>query len=292
MKEFDGRLAVITGGGTGMGRELARALAREGCHLALCDVSQEAMAETAALCRAEGADGLVVSTHRADVADEADVLAFRDGVAEAHATDRVNLLFNNAGIGGGGSMLEHDRAEWERTFNVCWYGVYYGTRAFLPMLLAAEEGHIVNTASINGVWASLGPTTAHTAYSAAKFAVRGFTEALINDMKLHAPHIGVSVVMPGHIGTEIVANSAAVLGREGMDANRERLHRNFKENAPVSAAEAAGVILAGVRENRWRILIGEDAAVIDAMVRENPEEVYGEPFMDRLKERIEWRLGR
>ena len=292
MQNFEGRLAVITGAGTGMGRELALALARAGCHLALCDVSEETMGETRELCAADGPEGLTVSTHRVDVSNEADLLAFRDATAEAHGRDSVNLLFNNAGIGGGGSMLEHSREEWERTFNVCWYGVYYGTRAFLPMLQRADEGHIVNTASINGVWASLGPATSHTAYSAAKFAVRGFTEALINDMKLHAPHIGVSVVMPGHIGTSIIENSAQVLGRESIDENRARLHKNFLENAPVSAAEAAEVILDGVREGRWRILIGEDARVIDAMVRDDPEGAYGEAFMDRLTERVEWRLGR
>ncbi len=107
----------------------------------------------------------------------------------------------NAGLSGGGSMVTSSRDEWKRTFNICWGGVGNCTRAFLPMLQNAEEGHIVNTSSINGFWASVGPRIPHTAYSAAKFAVKGFTEALITDLQINAPHIKCSVVMPGQIGT-------------------------------------------------------------------------------------------
>jgi NAD(P)-dependent dehydrogenase (short-subunit alcohol dehydrogenase family) len=208
MKEFRNRLAVVTGGGTGMGRELVRQLAAEGCHVAMCDVSADAMAETVALC-ADDADrqGVRVTAHVADVSDEAQVLGFRDDVLAQHATETINLLFNNAGIGGGGSLFANSRSEWEKTFNVCWGGVYLCTRAFLPMLVKADAGHIVNTSSVNGFWASLGPQLSHTAYAAAKFAVKGFTEALVTDLRLHAPHVTCSVVMPGHIGTSIVANS-------------------------------------------------------------------------------------
>jgi NAD(P)-dependent dehydrogenase (short-subunit alcohol dehydrogenase family) len=210
MERFEGRLAVVTGGGTGMGRELARQLAAEGCHVAICDVSEEAMAQTKALCEQAGPADLRVSTFIADVSDEARVLAFRDAVAKAHETNHIHLLFNNAGIGGGGSFVGDDREDWEKTFAVCWEGVYYCTRAFLPMLVASPEGHLVNTSSVNGFWASLGPRSAHTAYSAAKFAVKGFTEALINDFRLNAPHVKVSLVMPGHIGTSIVINSGRI----------------------------------------------------------------------------------
>ena len=170
MKDFAGRLAVITGGGTGMGRELARQLAAEGCHIAICDLSEENMAQTKSLCEQHGPGGLRVSTSLADVSDEAQVLAFRDEVAQLHGTDRIHLLFNNAGIGGAGSFVLDGRDEWEKTFDVCWYGVYNGCRAFMPMLLAAPEGHVINTSSVNGFWASLGPLTAHPSYSAAKIA--------------------------------------------------------------------------------------------------------------------------
>ncbi len=208
MKDFAGKTAVITGGGTGMGRELARQLVAEGCSVAMCDVSAEAMAETKALCEAGRLpQGLRITTHVADVSIEDELKRFRDELSEQQSIDRIHLLFNNAGIGGGGSLFSNSRAQWERTFNICWGGVYFGVRTFLPMLLKAEEGHIVNTSSVNGFWASIGPGVSHTAYAAAKFAVKGFTEALITDLRLNAPHIKCSVVMPGHIGTSIVSNS-------------------------------------------------------------------------------------
>src|SRR5262249_10071328 len=112
----------------------------------------------------------------------------------------------------------HSPEEWEKTFNICWGGVYNCTRAFLPMLLKADEGHIVNTSSVNGFWASVGPGIPHTAYSAAKFAVKGFTEALIADLKINAPHIKCSVVMPGHIGTSIAINSRKIHSGSDSDA--------------------------------------------------------------------------
>ncbi len=214
MERFEGKLAVVTGGGTGMGRELARQLAAEGCHVAMCDVSAAAMAETRELCLAEAPAGTRVTTFVADVSDEAQVLAFRDHVLAEHDTDHIDLLFNNAGIGGGGSMIVDDRTEWDRTFGVCWGGVYHGTRALLPLLVASEAGHLVNTSSVNGFWACLGPEVPHTAYSAAKFAVKGFTEALLVDLRLHAPHVQAHVVMPGHVGTSIVFNSGAAHGRD------------------------------------------------------------------------------
>ena len=158
MKDFAGTIAVITGGGTGMGRELARQLVAEGCNVALCDVSLAAMARTRALCEADAPQGTRVTTHVADVSDEAQVLRFRDEAAAALDTDRIHLLFNNAGIGGGGSIVAGDRGEWEKTFNVCWGGVYYCTRAFLPLLIAASEGHIVNTSSAS---TASGPRLGH-----------------------------------------------------------------------------------------------------------------------------------
>ena len=190
MTEFARRTAVVTGGGSGMGRELVRQLVAEACNVAMCDVSPTGLAETQRLCEAAGLpQGLRVTTHIVDVADRTQVERFRDEVADGHQTDKIHLLFNNAGISGGGSMVTNSRDEWERTFNICWGGVYNCTRAFLPMLQNAEEGHIVNTSSINGFWASVGPRIPHTAYSAAKFAVKGFTEALITDLRINAPHI-------------------------------------------------------------------------------------------------------
>src|SRR5437868_2457193 len=219
MKEFAGKIAVITGGGTGMGRELARQLVAEGCNVAMCDISESAMAETKRLCEAERLpQGLRVTTHVADVSIEDELKRFRDELAEQQATDKIHLLFNNAGIGGGGSLFTNSREQWEKTFNICWGGVYLGVRTFLPMLMKADEGHIVNTSSVNGFWASVGMLRSHTAYSAAKFAVKGFTEALINDLRLNAPHIKCSVVMPGHIGTSIMSNSRKI--QSGTESDR------------------------------------------------------------------------
>ncbi|HEX7037333.1 MAG TPA: SDR family oxidoreductase [Pseudomonadales bacterium] len=311
MKEFANRLAVVTGAGSGMGRELAVQLAREGARLALCDVSMPNLEETRRLCAAENAR-VRVSLHRCDVSDEQDVLAFRDAALAEHDTDHVHLLFNNAGIGGGGSLFTDSREEWDRTFGVCWGGVYYCTRAFLPLLAAAEEAHLVNTSSVNGFWASIGPGIPHTAYCAAKFAVKGFTEALITDLAVNAPHVKVSLVMPGHIGTNIVLNSMTVLRghdvrgmtAEEVAATRERLKARglpvdnvpddhiremmyqqgvaFRDNAPMTAAEAAEVILDGVRADRWRILVGKDAEALDAAVRAAPEDAYLPTFIERL----------
>jgi NAD(P)-dependent dehydrogenase (short-subunit alcohol dehydrogenase family) len=322
MKDFTGRFAVVTGGGTGMGRELVRQLAAEGCSVATCDVSAKNLADT--LARVEGdrpPQGVRVTTHIADVSDEAQLIRFRDEFQAQHQTDRLHLLFNNAGIGGGGSLFNDSREDWERTFNVDWGGVYLGVRTFLPLMQAADEAHIVNTSSVNGFWASLGPNVSHTAYAAAKFAVKGFTEALMTDLKLNAPHIKCSLVMPGHIGTSIVANSRKVmsgrdedalsaediararqrisragvdiaqLGDEQVQALAAEQHRRFLEEAPTTAAEAAKIILDGVKAERWRILVGEDAQIMDRMVREDPEAAYTPEFFQRLAQATGWKLG-
>jgi NAD(P)-dependent dehydrogenase (short-subunit alcohol dehydrogenase family) len=320
MKQFRGKLAVVTGGGTGMGRELCRQLAAEGCHVAMCDISEEEMARTKAMCEAESPAGTRITTTLADVSEEAQIMAFQAAVVADHETDHIHLLFNNAGIAGAGSFLEDDQGEWEKTFAVCWGGVYYGCRAFAPMLVAAPEGHLINTSSVNGFWASIGPQSAHTSYSAAKFAVKGFTEALINDFKLNAPHVKVSLVMPGHIGTSIVINSGKFFGHDPKELNedevaeaRDRLVRlgfevggatsdqirqalsaigeQFRDAAPMTAAEAAKIILDGVREERWRILVGADAHVLDRLVREAPEDAYTEEFMEKLQAQADWQLG-
>lgn len=322
MKDFAGRTAVITGGGTGMGRELARQLVAQGCNVALCDVSAAAMAETKRLCEVERLpQGLRITTHVADVSNEEQMLRFRDEVADQQVTDKIHLLFNNAGIGGGGSMILNGREQWERTFNICWGGVYLGTRIFLPMLIAADQGHIVNTSSVNGFWASVGPAVPHTAYSAAKFAVKGFTEALMGDLRLNAPHVKCSVVMPGHIGTSIVANSrtvqtgddSGVLTPDEIAGVRKRLTaagmgtsalsdadiqamtteraRMFLEEAPTTAAQAATVILDGVKAEQWRILVGDDAHELDRRVRANPEQAYDVAFYQSFAGDVGWRLS-
>jgi len=314
MKDFAGKTAVITGGGTGMGRELARQLVAEGCNVAMCDVSAENMAVTKKLCESDAPQGTKGATFVADVSVEEQVNAFARAVQKDLDTDHIHLLFNNAGIGGGGSIVNGDRGQWEKTFDVCWGGVYFGVRAFLPLLMKASEGHIVNTSSVNGFWASIGPGRPHTAYCAAKFAVKGFTEALMTDLAVNAPHIKASVVMPGHIGTEIVANSRKILSGDAIDvpAVRKALKaqghdlsalsddqvrdmvrqqaEGFRDNAPMTAAEAATVILDGVRNDKWRILVGKDAQFLDKQVRSDPENAYGPGFYKALTEGTDWRV--
>ncbi len=286
MQDFAGKIAVVTGGGTGMGRELVVQLAAAGAHVSMCDVSEPNMAETAALARAAApASDVRISTHTADVADEAALLVFRDEVLAVHDSTHINLLFNNAGLSGGGSLFTDTRESWDRCFNVCFYGVRYGTLAFLDALAASEEGHIVNTSSVNGFWASIGNDRPHTAYSAAKFAVKGFTEALMTDLAVNAPHVKASVVMPGHIGTSIVQNSMDFGARDLTEEERELAKiadQLFHDMAPMTAAEAATVILDGVREDRWRILVGDDAHALDAAVRADPERAYDPNFGDVL----------
>lgn len=309
-------IAVVTGGGTGIGRALVHQLAERGVHVAMCDLSQDAMDESRKLALGSAPAGTRVTTFKADVSREYELQAFRDAVIAEHNTRHINLMFNNAGIGGGGGFVDGSRAEWERTFGVCWWGVYYGCRTFLPMLTAASEGHLVNVSSVNGFWATIGAGVSHTAYSAAKFAVKGFTEALVTDLRLNAPHVRCSVVMPGHIGTSIALNTGQVLGhgsalemaassvaaararmvRAGApvaelpdDQIRRILHQravDFRDKAPTTAEQAATIILDGVRANRWRILVGEDAERLDRMVRDDPESAYTPEFAEA------WRDGR
>ena len=318
MKDFTGKIAVVTGGGTGMGRALVRQLAAEGCHVATCDIIEENLTATLELAKAEAAQGVRVTGFLCDVASEDDVLAFQSHVASALETEHINLLFNNAGIGGGASFVEDSREEWERTFNICWFGVYYTARAFRDMLLASAnspsgEGHMVNTSSVNGFRASLGGNIPHTAYSAAKFAVKGFSEALINDFRFNAPHLKVSVVMPGHVGTDIGINTGRILGHsepkdwtteevaqarkrqairgtaddmadlddEAFRTEMQRRRSRYRE-APVSPEQAAEIILQGVKDENWRILVGKDAEALDEAVRKSPLEAYDLDFSARV----------
>ena len=309
MDSFTGKLAVVTGGGSGMGRELTRQLAAQGCSVAACDLNPDATADTVAMAQAEAPPGVRITGHACDVADEAQVLRFRDELLAEHGSDHVDLVFSNAGAGGGDSFIRSRREDWERVFAINWWGVYYCARAFLPLLIASGDGVLVNTSSVNGFWASLGPGVPQTAYSTAKFAVRGFTEALIEDLRSNAPQVRVALVLPGHVGTDIVTNSLMALGLPApermSDAQAEEIipppvrnrlmqagvlpeeataedlrqflvqgNADFRDKAPVSAAQAATIILAGVRAGAWRILIGQDATMIDERVRAKPEAAY------------------
>ena len=295
-----------------MGRELVIQLVKQDCHVAMCDVLEENMQETFDLASNQSSD-VLLTQHICDVSKKEEVFRFKDEVLKQQDTDSINLLFNNAGIGGGDSFILGDESEWERTFAVCWYGVYFCCRAFIPHLVNSEEGHVINTSSVNGFWASLGGMP-HTSYSAAKFAVKGFTESLLDDFKMNAPHLSASVVMPGHIGTSIAKNTRKILGQVdplelpdeeaqatkefwqslglpvdnySLDQIRQMIKErgeDFEKNAPMSASQAAEVILNGVKEKQWRILVGDDAKIIDKMVREDPEKAYSEEFLHPFRD--------
>ena len=313
MKNFSGRLAVVTGGGSGIGRALVQQLSAAGCHVATCDLDMSALEETRSLGLAQAPAGTRISLHHCDVSSEAAVERFAEEALAALDTDHFNLLINNAGIAGGGSFITDDRDRWDRTFGVCWTGVYNCCRHFLPLVINSDEGHVVNISSVNGFWACMSPSFPHTAYSAAKFAVKGFSEALLIDLRLHAPHVGLSVVMPGHIGTSIAINARSSHGitsplemsveevaetREmmaaldgaaselGDDEIRQLLHEqgeNFRDNAPTTPAQAASTILKGVQASQWRIFVGDDAVDMDAMVRQEPENAYSAEFFERMQ---------
>ena len=303
-----------------MGRELVRQLAAEGCHVATCDISEQNLAETLELVSTDGSTARV-STHIADVSSEADLVRFRDELQEQHDTDQLNLLFNNAGIGGSGSFCTDPREQWERTFRILWDGVYLGVRTFLPLMMAAPEAHIINMSSLTGLWASLGPSTPATAYSAAKFAVRGFSEAMIVDLSINAPHVKISVVFPGHVGTPMSLNTLRhfaggesnllsevqveriraqllAVGRDPMKLTDESIQvlaveraRRFQDEAPLGPAEAAATIIEGVKAGKWRILVGDDARMVDEMVRAEPDEAYTPEFFAKVQKLVNWNFA-
>ncbi|MBH5371600.1 SDR family NAD(P)-dependent oxidoreductase [Bradyrhizobium glycinis] len=313
--EFAGKTAVITGGGAGIGRELVHQLVAEGCNVAICDVFPDGMAETKRLSQLERPhEAVCITTHLADVSVEDQLKRFRQEVAEQHDTDKIHLLFNNAGVSGGRSLFTSAREDWERTFDICWGGLYLGVRIFLPLLMNAEEGHIINTSIVAGFWGtSAGRNASQPAYVTAKHAVKGFTEALINDLRLNAPHIKCSVVMPGYIGTEmIVRNSRKVHGGADrlMDDVVARLRmagvqidnmspdvlrrfsgeraRKFIDDAPNTAEQAVKMILEGVRAGKWRIFAGADAQKIDGHIRRGPENAYAAEVYKKVAEDVGW----
>jgi NAD(P)-dependent dehydrogenase (short-subunit alcohol dehydrogenase family) len=320
---FTGKLAVVTGGGSGIGRELVRQLAAQGCSVATCDLNPDSVAVTAATTWAAAPPGTAVTGHVCDVSDEAQVLKFRDELLEQHATDHVDLVFSNAGVAGGASFVKDSRQEWERTFAINWWGVYYCARAFLPLLIASGDGVLVNVSSVAGFWATAGAGAPISAYCASEFAIKGFSEALIEDLRSNAPQVRVAVAMPGVVNTDIAENSRRALGqpdveqlsdaelmemvpdqartvltamgllREGFSADDlrqaiPRLKDAFRDQG-FRPAQAATIILDGVRSGAWRILVGAEAEMLDEQQRANPEapfnyddyaEMYG-PIIER-----------
>ena len=263
MSSVRDKVAVVTGAGSGIGRQLAFELARRGARLAVSDVDEAGLAETADRARALGAQ---VHSARLDVADRAAVLGHASTVAAHFGV--VHQVYNNAGVAGGGTVLDSDWADYDRILGINLFGVIHGTKASLPHLVASGDGHVVNVSSLNGIMAQ----ASINAYSASKFAVRGFTEALRSEMLLAGHPVQVTVVHPGGVRTNI-ATAALELSRQRgeLTAEDEERTRTYNEKLlRMPPEQAARTIVDGVAAGRPRVLVGNDAKAVDLLVRLAP----------------------
>ena len=242
------RTAVVTGAASGIGRGIARALARRGCNLALADLNEDGLEETAAIVSPHD---VKTTTHRLDVADRAAVAAFPDAVRAAHGG--ADILINNAGVAVGGTFEEIAEADFEWLFEINFWGVVRMTRAVLPLLRCSDEAHIVNISSLFGLIAPPG----QSAYCASKFAVRGFSESLRRELEAEGARIAVTTVHPGGVNTSIAENARVPRGRNAaqLAENRDRFQK-FLVMPPERAGE---IIVSGMERGRPRILVGRDA---------------------------------
>lgn len=264
MSTFDGKVAAVTGAGSGIGRALALALARRGARLALSDVDEVGLAETVRLVRGLGAE---VVGERLDVADREAVTAYAEGVRASLGA--VHQIYNNAGIAFSRTVLDSSYEDYERVFAVNLWGVIHGTKAFLPHVIASGDGHVVNISSLNGFMAQ--DQMSH--YCAAKFAVRGFTEALRIEMLAAGLPVRVTVVHPGGVKTNIASAAfarARAAGRTPSAEDEARVRTYNEKLLTLSPDVAATQILAGVGRDRARVLVGNDARAVDLLVRAFP----------------------
>jgi NADP-dependent 3-hydroxy acid dehydrogenase YdfG len=254
MQGFAGKVAVVTGAGSGIGQALAIELARSGASLAISDIDTEGLAITEKRLTDIGA---AVKADRLDVTEREAFEQYADGVAAQFG--KVNQIYNNAGIAFAGDVEVTGYKEIEKVMDVDFWGVVNGTKVFLPHLIASGDGHVINVSSIFGLFAVPG----QAAYNAAKFAVRGFTEALRQEMVVAGHPVKVTTVHPGGIKTNIARNMTTA-----HSVDKDRLSNTFdKKLASTTPEKAAKVILDGVRKNRARVLIGADAKALDLIVR-------------------------
>lgn len=257
MKSFDGRVAAITGAGSGIGRALAADLARRGAHLALSDIDEVGLAETVAQCEGRG---VKVTSQRLDVADRAAVFAWADQVVVDHG--KVNLVFNNAGVALAATVAGESYEDFEWLMGINFWGVVHGTKAFLPHLEASGDGHVVNLSSVFGLVSIPG----QSAYNAAKFAVRGFTDSLRMELEIQGSCVSSTTVHPGGIKTNI---ARAARSDPSMDelAGGEGAAEEFEKLFLTSPRKAARQILKAVERDKRRVLVGPDAKLFDLFAR-------------------------
>jgi NAD(P)-dependent dehydrogenase (short-subunit alcohol dehydrogenase family) len=265
MGAFDGKVAVVTGAGSGIGQELAVGLARRGARLAVSDVNERGLDVTVGRIRALGAP---VHCAVVDVSDRAAVQSYAEAVAAHFGV--VHQIYNNAGIAGGSTaVLDCDYEAYDRIVAINLFGVIHGTKEFLPHLIASGDGHVVNISSLNGLMAQ----ASMTGYCATKFAVRGFTEALRAEMISARHPVRVTVVHPGGVRTNIASaalDDAVRAGREVTEQQRQRAQTYNEKLLKMSPERAAEIILRGVETRRDRVLVGKDARGVDLLVRALP----------------------
>jgi butyryl-CoA dehydrogenase len=258
VRDFHGRVAAITGAGSGIGRALANELATRGAHLALSDIDDAGLAETVAQCEGRG---VKITSHHVDVSDRALVEAWAEQVVADHG--KVNLIVNNAGVALGATIESVSYEDFEWLFGINFWGVVYGTKAFLPYLKASGEGHVVNLSSVFGLIS----VPSQSAYNAAKFAVRGFTDALRMELEIEGAPVSVTTIHPGGIKTNIAKNARIDPSLEEMTGDPAKARRDFEKAFVTSPEKAARQILAAVQRDRRRALIGPDAKAIDLVSR-------------------------
>jgi len=258
VKDLKDRVAVVTGAAGGIGRATALELARQGCHLAISDVNEQGLASVAGEIEALGRK---VSTHVMDVADKAAMEAFPQAVLDAHG--RVDIIVNNAGVGVADRVESISMEDFEWIVGINFWGVVYGTRFFLPHMIKADSGHIVNISSLFGI---IGVPT-QSAYCATKFAVRGFTESLRIEMM--GTGVGVTAVHPGGVKTDIARNARFKQGPDGSTDSDEAA-RNFDRVARTTPESAGRQIVRAIRRNQGKLRIGADARLLDRIARLMP----------------------
>ncbi len=258
MKNFQDKVAAITGASSGIGRGLANELAQRGCDLALCDVNETGLQETVEQVRASG---VRVTSQKVDVADRDAVYAWADQVVKDHG--KVNLIFNNAGVGLGSTIEGMSYEDFEWLMNINFWGVVYGTKAFLPHLKATGDGHVINISSVFGL-AGI-PTQA--AYNSAKFAVRGFTECLREELDMMDCGVSATSVHPGGIKTGIARASRLNSNMQDLGLNSDVSPEKVERGFITSSDKAARIIIGAVEKNKRRVLVGPDAYVFDSVVR-------------------------